>query len=58
MRHFIDDVSQLNGPALGVYLERAKGSYEENMSTYVKLMLRRSFARLMVRQITARSDSS
>ena len=49
MRYFIDDLSQLNAPALGIYLERAKGLYEENMSTYVKLMLRRSFGRLMVR---------
>ena len=47
MRHFIDDVSQLQAP-LGVFLERAKGLYDENLSTYVRLVLRRSFSRLMV----------
>lgn len=53
MRYYIDEVSQLNTPALGVFLERAKGLYEENMSTYVKLMLRRSFGRMMVSDFQA-----
>ncbi|WVQ93808.1 hypothetical protein IAU59_000886 [Kwoniella sp. CBS 9459] len=47
MHQFVEDVSQLNSPALGVYLTRAKGLYEDNLSTYVKLLLRRSFARFM-----------
>jgi hypothetical protein len=45
---FIEDVSQLNIPVLAVFLERARGLYEENLSTYVKMILRRSFGRLMV----------
>lgn len=32
-------------------LERASKLYNENLSTYVRLMLRRSFGRLMVRYI-------
>ncbi|WVF66184.1 hypothetical protein IAT40_000924 [Kwoniella sp. CBS 6097] len=47
MHQFVEDVSQLSSPALGVFLTRAKGLYEDNLSTYVKLLLRRSFARFM-----------
>ncbi|KAK4686866.1 exocyst complex component 1, partial [Tremellales sp. Uapishka_1] len=47
MHHFIDDLQQLNIAALNVYLERAKGLYQENLSTYLKMMLRRPFARLL-----------
>ena len=48
MHHFVEDIGQLNNPALAVYLERARGMYDDNMSTYVKMMLRRNFGRLMV----------
>jgi hypothetical protein len=48
MHQFVEDVAHLGIPALGVFLERAKGLYEENMSTYVKMILRRSFGRFMV----------
>ena len=51
MHHFVDDVEHLNQPALGVYLERARGMYQDNLDTYVKAMLRRSFGRLMVRRL-------
>lgn len=44
---FVDEVTQLDIPALSVYVQRAQGLYEENMKTYVKMMLRRGFARLM-----------
>jgi hypothetical protein len=48
MRHFVDDVSAINRPALAVFLDRAQGIYDENMSQYIRLMLRRSFGRLIV----------
>ena len=48
MHHFVDDMRPLGVPSLAVYTERAKGLYEENMTSYVKLILRRSFGRLMV----------
>lgn len=49
MRHFVDDLSAINRPALAVFLDRAQGIYDENMSQYIRLMLRRSFGRLIVR---------
>jgi hypothetical protein len=48
MRHFVDDVSAINRPVLAVFLDRAQGIYDENMSQYIRLMLRRSFGRLIV----------
>ncbi|WWC58251.1 uncharacterized protein I303_100789 [Kwoniella dejecticola CBS 10117] len=47
MHQFVEDVEKLNSPVLGVFLQRAKGLYDENMSIYVKLLLRRSFGRFM-----------
>nr|XP_019014642.1 exocyst protein [Kwoniella pini CBS 10737]OCF53423.1 exocyst protein [Kwoniella pini CBS 10737] len=47
MHQFVEDVERLNSPVLGVFLQRATGLYEENMSIYVKLLLRRSFGRFM-----------
>jgi hypothetical protein len=48
MRHFVDDVAAINRPVLAVFLDRAQGIYDENTSQYIKLMLRRSFGRLIV----------
>jgi hypothetical protein len=48
MHHFVEDMKPLGVPSLAVYIERARGLYEENMASYVKLILRRSFGRLMV----------
>lgn len=45
---FVDEVSQLEVPALAVFVKRAQGLYEENMKAYIRLMLRRGFAKLMV----------
>ena len=47
-KHLKDDLGQLNVVALVPHLERARASYDENMSTYVRLLLRRSFGRVMV----------
>lgn len=48
LRAFVDDVSHLNVPSLAVFVQRAKGLYDENMKAYIKMMLRRGFSRLMV----------
>lgn len=48
---FVEDVSHLEVPALAVYLQRARGLYEENMKAYLKMMMRRGFARLMVSDV-------
>jgi len=55
MRHFVDDLSAINRPALAVFLDRAQGIYDENMSQYIRLMLRRSFGRLIVRLLAVGS---
>jgi hypothetical protein len=48
MHHFLEDLRRIDVPALGVFLERARGLYEDNMSSYTKMLIRRSFGRLMV----------
>ncbi|KAK8845463.1 hypothetical protein IAR55_006176 [Kwoniella newhampshirensis] len=47
MHQFVEDVSRLDSPVLGVFHQRAKGLYEENLLTYIKLMVRRSFAKFI-----------
>lgn len=48
MYHFVEDLRKIEVPTLGLFFERAKGLYEENMGSYTKLMIRKSFGRLMV----------
>lgn len=48
MYHFIEDLRRIDVPALGVFLDRAGGLYADNMSSYTKMLIRRSFGRLMV----------
>lgn len=49
LHYFIEDVSQIKSTAMAGFLQRAKSLYEENMSMYIRLMLRRTFARFIVR---------
>lgn len=44
---FVEDVSQIKSMAMAGFLQRAKARYEENVSMYIKLMLRRTFARFI-----------
>lgn len=55
MHHFVDELRSIGHPSLGVFHERAKGLYDENMASYVKLILRRSFGRLMVSLVPSHS---
>ncbi|WVQ80381.1 hypothetical protein IAT38_002486 [Cryptococcus sp. DSM 104549] len=47
MHQFIEDVEKMNTPVLGLFLQRAKGLYDDNLTPYIKMILRRSFARFM-----------
>ncbi|RXK38676.1 hypothetical protein M231_03986 [Tremella mesenterica] len=47
MHHLVEDLSNLNMSVLSVYTERARGLYEENLTGYIKLLLRRAFARMI-----------
>ncbi|ORY34282.1 exocyst complex component Sec3-domain-containing protein [Naematelia encephala] len=47
MYHLTEDVTQLNTPALSVSLDRAQALYEENMTSYIRTMLRRYFGRII-----------
>ncbi|ODN76094.1 hypothetical protein L202_06031 [Cryptococcus amylolentus CBS 6039] len=47
MYHFVEDVSQLFCPPLVVFLQRAQNLYQENLTTYIRMLMRRSFARFM-----------
>ena len=49
MYQLTEDMSHLSIPSLAVFTERARGLYEDNLSGYIRLLLRRSFGRLMVR---------
>ena len=49
LHQLVEDLGRLGLAPLAVYLERARNLYEENMQAYVKIMLRRSFGRMMVR---------
>ncbi|KAL7418847.1 hypothetical protein Q5752_006531 [Cryptotrichosporon argae] len=47
LHHFVEDMSHINISTLQVFLDRARGLYDENLKSYLKLMLRRNFSRLM-----------
>ncbi|WVQ76259.1 hypothetical protein IAR50_005924 [Cryptococcus sp. DSM 104548] len=47
MYHFVEDVSQIYCPSLVVSLQRAQSLYQENLTTYIRMLMRRSFARFM-----------
>jgi hypothetical protein len=48
MHHFVAEMGQLQIGAAAVFLRRAESVYEENLSSYVKLVLRRPFAKIIV----------
>ncbi|GMK58498.1 hypothetical protein CspeluHIS016_0505300 [Cutaneotrichosporon spelunceum] len=47
LHSFVDEVAQVNAAALAMFVQRARGLYDENMKAYIKMMLRRGFSRLM-----------
>lgn len=48
MHHFILDLEQLRISAAKTFKKRAEAIYDENLLAYVKLILRRPFARIIV----------
>ena len=48
MHHFIAEMSQLDIGSVAAFLQRAQAIYDENLTAYVKLVLRRPFAKIIV----------
>lgn len=48
MHHFIGDTRQLKINATGAFKRQAETTYNENLSAYVRLILRRPFAKIIV----------
>lgn len=51
MHHFVAEIAQLEIGSVTVFLRRAESIYEENLSAYVKLVLRRPFSKLIVSHV-------
>ena len=49
MHHFVAETSQMEQGTASSFLKKAEGIYEENLNAYVKIVLRRPFARIIVR---------
>ena len=52
MYYFISETGQLDIAATDSFRKRADVIYEENLTGYVKLLMRRSFSKIIVRFIT------
>ena len=48
MHHFVAEIRQQEIGSVGVFSKRAQDLYEENLSAYVKLVIRRPFAKIIV----------
>jgi exocyst complex component 1 len=48
MYHFVNELKQVSLGAVGGFSKRAKALYDENMSAYVKIVLRRPFSKILV----------
>ena len=48
MHYFVAEVSQIEIGTVAVFLKRAEAIYEENLNAYVKIVLRRPFAKIIV----------
>lgn len=49
MHHFVAETSQIEIGSVTTFLRRAEAIYDENLSAYVKIVLRRPFGKLIVR---------
>ena len=52
MYYFISEIGQLDIATTDSFRKRADVIYEENLTGYVKLLMRRSFSKIIVRFIT------
>jgi hypothetical protein len=51
MHHFVAEITQLEIGSVTRFLRRAEGIYDENLSAYVKIVLRRPFSKIIVCQL-------
>lgn len=49
MHHFVAETSQMEIGSVAGFVKKAEGIYDENLSAYVKIILRRPFAKIIVR---------
>ena len=49
MHHFMVEIRQQELGSVGAFSRRAQDLYEENLAAYVTLVMRRSFAKIIVR---------
>ena len=49
MHHFSSEIGQLNINAVNAFKRNAESIYDENLNAYVKIVMRRSFAKIIVR---------
>lgn len=57
MHHFVAEIGQLEIGSVANFLKRAEGIYDENLSAYVKLVLRRPFLKILVRHVSLHRSS-
>lgn len=48
MHYFVAEIAQQEITAVNIFQKRAEGIYDENLNAYVKLVLRRPFAKIIV----------
>lgn len=48
MHHFIADIKQSKISAVGSFRKQAENIYNENLTAYVKLVMRRPFGKIIV----------
>jgi hypothetical protein len=48
MHQFVADVSELEIGSMRTFVKQAEAIYEENLEAYVKIVLRRPFAKILV----------
>ncbi len=48
MHYFVAEISQIEIGTVAAFLKRAETIYEENLNAYVKIVLRRPFAKMIV----------
>lgn len=58
MHHLVSSFSKDQVPALASFVDQAREKYQENLNLYIKLVLRRPLARLLVRPSSDHPDRS
>lgn len=52
MHYFVAEMGGSQTRSVAVFVRKAEGVYDENLSAYVKLVLRRPFAKIIVSRYT------